>query len=260
LKETTMMATRSQQTQRRTGIKSCIDMEDSRRKREEQTNGLRKNKREESLQKRRNFGAESAPSSPVVSSLHPHATSTTGSSSSSATSTANDMNRLHDLVAGLASDDFMHVLDCTTRIRKLLSVKHNPPIDAVIQAGSIPRLLHLLSLVGHPQIQFEACWALTNVASGSLDQTMAVVNANAIPLFCQLLEVPSADVREQALWALANIAGENPQLRDLVLGYNAVELTILQFTGNPVSDKPTLSPTLPALSDDRCFLLLRASR
>jgi importin subunit alpha-1 len=214
------MATRTQQS--RKGIKQGIDAEDSRRKREEQANGLRKNKREESLQKRRNFGAESNPSSPVVSSLHPHPNSESNTP------------RLPDLVAGLGSDDPIYIHDSTVRIRKLLSAKKDPPIQEVIQAGAVSRLVHLLTLVSHPQIQFEACWALTNIASGTLDQTMSVVNAGAVPLFVKLLEVPNAEIREQALWALANISGENPGLRDHVLSHNAVDLTLLQFSANPV--------------------------
>jgi len=62
---------------------------------------------------------------------------------------------------------------------------------------------------------------------------MAVVNANAIPMFVRLLEVPTAEVREQALW-LANISGENAELRDLLISHGAIELVIAQFTTNPV--------------------------
>jgi len=215
------MSGRTKQETRK-NLKKGIDKDDSRRKREEQANGLRKNKREESLQKRRNLAASTDALEETSAPTNPN-------------QTANDRHKLADLVAGLACDDPLYILDCATRIRKLLSVKTNPPIDAVVQAGAVPRLINLLGLVSQPQIQFESCWALTNVASGSLDQTMAVVNANAIPMFVRLLEVPSAEVREQALWALANISGENAELRDLVISHGAIELVIAQFTTNPVS-------------------------
>ena len=43
-----------------------------------------------------------------------------------------------------------------------------------------------------------------------------------MPIFIELLSSPEADVREQAVWALGNIAGDSPELRDRVLAANAL--------------------------------------
>jgi len=121
------------------------------------------------------------------------------------------------MVQALQSNDPEAVFNATQQFRKLLSIEQKPPIAEVIKEGIVPRFVQLLKEESRPNLQFEAAWVLTNIASGNADQTRVVVEHGALPLFVVLLQSPNEDVREQAVWALGNIAGDCPNFRDLVL-------------------------------------------
>ncbi|EGG20149.1 hypothetical protein DFA_07269 [Cavenderia fasciculata] len=126
------------------------------------------------------------------------------------------------LVADIYSADYEVTLAATTGLRKLLAIERNPPIKEVVKAGVIPRLIKFLEEKDRYALQFEAAWALTNIASGTSEQTRAVVEHGAIAAMVPLLKSPNSDVREQAVWALGNIAGDGTKCRDLVISHGVI--------------------------------------
>merc|ERR1719313_26376 len=140
------------------------------------------------------------------------------------------LEQIPGLTQMLLSDQPDAQFSATQTCRKLLSIEQNPPIQEVINSGVVPRFVQFLKDTARPDLQFEAAWVLTNIASGTAEQTRVVVEQGALPIFVMLLQSPNDDVREQAVWALGNIAGDSPNFRDLVLqsgGLNPI-MTVLR--------------------------------
>jgi len=186
------------------------DQDEMRRRRNEVTVEIRKTKRDDTLNKKRNV---------------PNVEDTTDEEDGrESLATAS----LETIVERARSAEPATQLAAVQAARKLLSSDRNPPIDALIQSGILPVLVGCLSTTvhsttDHPSLQFEAAWALTNIASGTSQQTQAVVAAGAVPLFLELLNSPHQNVCEQAVWALGNIIGDGPHLRDYVIQLGVVQ-------------------------------------
>lgn len=95
----------------------------------------------------------------------------------------------------------------------------------VCESGVLGHLVALLDERAdkYHQLELETLWALTNLCSGNNEQTRAVVEAGAVPSMVRLLNSEDKEVQDQALWALANIAGDSGYTRDVVIASGIVD-------------------------------------
>ena len=194
-------------TDRKLGYKRSVDLDAGRRRREETRLQIRKSKKDEQIAKRRagakdNLNGDSK--QPQDDKRLP---------------TLADIPTLKIMMQRPSSSPSDRV-NAVRGIRRMLSVEQNPPAKHLIESGVLAALVPFLWRDDEPMLQYEAAWALTNVASTEF--TEDVVNAGATPGLVRLLECTTPDVREQAGWCLGNIAGDSPTLRDYVLELKAL--------------------------------------
>ena len=191
-----------------------------RRRRTEVTVELRKNKRDDTLTKKRQIEGLTADSTDDED-LRENLSSAS----------------LETIVEKARSADQATQLAAVQAARKLLSSDRNPPIDALINSGILPVLVKCLEADDNPSLQFEAAWALTNIASGTSQQTQAVVEADAVPLFLKLLNSSQQNVCEQAVWALGMIIYFfcSPRMVKLAWWVIFMYITTLKFWPNIAS-------------------------
>ena len=149
-------------------------------------------------------------------------------------------------VASIRSQNPEMRLDGARKVRKLLSPcrrcakETDPPVQEVLDAGLLDDLIGCLAAGNDTKLQFEAAWAITNIASS--DQTYVVVDAGACPILIELLTSESHDVREQCIWCLGNVAGDRVAYRDELLNHATMMPALLQnFEYEMGQESPNMS-------------------
>ncbi|XP_012722460.2 importin subunit alpha-8 [Fundulus heteroclitus] len=192
---------------------------------------LRKAQKEENFFKRRNISLSSLPEDEALSPEN-------GTVSF----------RIEDIIRDVNCDDRQAQTRGCQAARKLLSKDHDPPMKKIVDAGLLSRFVSFLSLDDEPTLQFEAAWALTNIASGTSWHTQQVVNHGAIPAFINLLTSPMLHIVEQAVWALGNIAGDGAAYRDVLIECNVIPALLAHISPDaPVGFLRNLTWTLSNL-------------
>eukprot|EP01061_Rhynchopus_euleeides_P021969 TRINITY_DN35845_c0_g1_i1.p1 TRINITY_DN35845_c0_g1~~TRINITY_DN35845_c0_g1_i1.p1 ORF type:complete len:472 (+),score=114.23 TRINITY_DN35845_c0_g1_i1:176-1591(+) len=107
-------------------------------------------------------------------------------------------------------------------IRRMLAVE-SPPSERVMAAvpDPMPPLVELLDCDDDTELQVEAVWIVSNLLVGDVSCVMR--NPGIASKLVRLLSSQTEEVRQSAILAIGNIAGDGPAYRDLISGEGAVE-------------------------------------
>jgi len=250
--------------ERRKDFKKGLDSDACRRGRTETSVRIRKDKKTDSLAKRRNMTLAIA-DNPTITGSGDSMNDASGVKHVKRVYTVEDIPYLMTTLRN-SNGSMDLALEAVQGFRRMLSIADNPPVQPILDCGALPIFVQLLQCADD-RIKFEAAWALTNVASS--DYTPAVVDVGAVPSLVELLMCANSDVREQSAWCLGNIAGDSPTLRDYLLQAWALGPLLKNITqpatksllgncvwtlsnfcrGKPQVDLDLIRPAIPVLAE-----------
>uniref|UniRef100_A0A3B5AGW9 Importin subunit alpha-5-like n=1 Tax=Stegastes partitus TaxID=144197 RepID=A0A3B5AGW9_9TELE len=223
---------------------------------------LRKAHKNESFLKRRNLTLSSLPDEEGLSPDHLSAETVTPAS-------------MEEIIRDVNSES----REAQTRgcqAAKLLSQECNPPLKEIIDAGLLSRFVSFLSMDDEPALQFEAAWALTNIASGTSWHTQqdgsafrdVLIECNVVPALLarispdtpinvlsflqvlpsliQLLHHSDKDILSDACWAISYLSdGDNDRI-DVVVKTGIVP-RLVQLMNH--EDLSVMTPSLRSIGN-----------
>uniref|UniRef100_A0A914Y5A2 Uncharacterized protein n=1 Tax=Panagrolaimus superbus TaxID=310955 RepID=A0A914Y5A2_9BILA len=139
--------------------------------------------------------------------------------------------KIEELVKQLQSKYDETKINAVVEIRRMLSAnlsdQRKPPIDEIIENGIVPILIEDLK-VSNEILRFEILWILTNIASGTFEQTKVIIDSGAVPLFLHFLHSTDHNIADQAAWLFGNIIADKTQFYNYCIEFGFIE-EILKF-------------------------------
>ena len=114
------------------------------------------------------------------------------------------------------------VLDTVQKIRVEIATNENN-YHELIASGVLPRLIAVVDL-SREKLCYEIAWILTNIAAGKTETLSLLIELGAFEKLLAMLRQGGPNLRDQAIWALANVAGDVDSMRDFVLNNDIVAL------------------------------------
>uniref|UniRef100_A0A7S2RRE4 Importin subunit alpha n=1 Tax=Mucochytrium quahogii TaxID=96639 RepID=A0A7S2RRE4_9STRA len=139
------------------------------------------------------------------------------------------------MIASMERPSFEEKLAGMRAVRKLLShgSVHKLPVKDAVDAGCLPFCFEFLKLHQHPEIQLEAVWALTNIASVPGFCEAAYNRGMVLDLVAPLLYSSNHSIHDTAIWLVGNLAGESIEYQTAIFRQSRIVQGILGSLQNP---------------------------
>lgn len=128
---------------------------------------------------------------------------------------------LDSAIAALSSTETDKARAGLASLRHLLSQTEGAPIAQCHTENVSQLLVRLLARVADTETQISAAWCLTNLATGTHEETEKVLAA--APQLIAFLGSDVAELQEQAAWALGNVASDCQAFRLRLLKLNIMQ-------------------------------------
>jgi len=116
----------------------------------------------------------------------------------------------------------LEILEGLTRMRILLSIEKDTPIQAVVDTNIVLDLIKIVKDKTEEHARIEATWCLTNIATGTNLQVQSLVEKGMISLYVDTLNEDNIYLLEQVVWGIGNIAGDCIAFRNELLDKGAM--------------------------------------
>ncbi|CAG9332791.1 unnamed protein product [Blepharisma stoltei] len=117
------------------------------------------------------------------------------------------------------------------------------------ELGYIQSYIDLLNPHNPKEVQYEASWALCNLASCSHEIVEILISKGIIPACLGVINSESLDIIENAVWCLGNIAGDHKEYRVLMIKSYVFEFLVNLLKDMHEHPSPALNALLYALKN-----------
>ncbi|CAG9325796.1 unnamed protein product [Blepharisma stoltei] len=197
-----MISTPSRLEDRNHSFQSIITLEEHNSQREKFTAQLRKTKRLENANKRRDIMSESEGEAHYSDSL----LAAIPQLSNPYLDSREKLESFYYLISTTQSDEIRY--SALNSVRRLLSQSSAIPIKQAAEIGYIQLLIFYLNPQNRIEIQLEASWCLCNLAASDNGIVEKLVNSGAVQACLDVLNKENQEVAEHAIWCIGNIAGD----------------------------------------------------